>query len=64
MANEFYTVKELADLLKLKKLAVYRMIENGEIPHYRVGKGQRIRIRKEDVETYLQQQKVIGKPEG
>ncbi|HUW65874.1 MAG TPA: helix-turn-helix domain-containing protein [Spirochaetia bacterium] len=36
------TVTEVARYLKLSKVMVYRMIEDGRIPHYRFGRAVRI----------------------
>lgn len=49
--GKLLTVEEVADYLRLSNLTVRRMIERGEIPAVRIGKG--IRIREEDVEASL-----------
>lgn len=38
----FVTVAEVADLMRVSKMTVYRMIHSGEIPAVRVGKSFRV----------------------
>ena len=45
------TVNEVADLLRVSRMTVYRMIKTGEMPAVRVGRSYR--LREEDVHTYL-----------
>ena len=45
------TVNEVADLLRVSRMTVYRLIKNGELPALRVGRSYR--LREEDVHTYL-----------
>ena len=45
------TVNEVADLLRVSRMTVYRMIKTGEMPAVRVGRNYR--LRSEDVDTYL-----------
>ena len=45
------TVNEVADLLRVSRMTVYRMIKTGEMPAVRVGRSYR--LRSEDVDTYL-----------
>ena len=39
---EYLTVKEIANLLNVKPNCIYRMLNNGEIPFYKVGGVKRI----------------------
>lgn len=48
---EFLTVEEVANLLRVTKMTVYRTIDRGEIPYYRLGRLKR--FRRSDVEDYL-----------
>ena len=41
-APSFVTVAEVADLMRVSKMTVYRMIDRGELPAIRVGKSFRI----------------------
>ena len=45
------TVNEVADLLRVSRMTVYRLIKQGDMPSLRVGRGYR--LREEDVHTYL-----------
>jgi excisionase family DNA binding protein len=47
------TVNEVADLLRVSRMTVYRLIKNGEMPALRVGRSYR--LREEDVHTYLRE---------
>ena len=45
------TVNEVAALMRVSKMTVYRLVQQGELPAVRVGRGYR--IREEDVHRYL-----------
>jgi excisionase family DNA binding protein len=49
---QFATVNEVAELMRVSKMTVYRLINQGELPAVRIGRG--FRIREEDVHTYLE----------
>jgi excisionase family DNA binding protein len=49
----FATVPEVAALLRVSRMTVYRLIRQGDLPAVRVGRGYR--IREEDVDRYLQE---------
>ncbi len=51
------TVDEVAKLLKLSKITIYRLIKTGEIPAYKVGASWR--INKEDLENYIESKKKL-----
>jgi excisionase family DNA binding protein len=48
---QFVTVNEVAQLMRVSKMTVYRLIRHGDLPAVRVGRGYR--IREEDVHRYL-----------
>ena len=50
-SSEFMTVSEVADLMRVSSMTVYRLIKAGEIRAARVGKSYR--IRENDVDQYL-----------
>lgn len=50
------TAVEVAEILKITKNTVYELVKRGELPGYKVGK--KLRIDKEDVENYINSQKV------
>jgi excisionase family DNA binding protein len=45
------TATEVADLMRVSRMTVYRLIKTGEMPSIRVGRGYR--FREEDVQDYL-----------
>jgi len=45
------TVNEVADLLRVSRMTVYRLIKTGEMSAIRVGRNYR--LREEDVHSYL-----------
>ena len=47
----FLTVAEVAGLLRVSTMTVYRIIKSGELPAVRVGRS--FRVRDVDVDTYL-----------
>jgi excisionase family DNA binding protein len=49
----FYTVTDLARLLQLKPMTIYRMVKAGTLPYYLLGRG--MRFRREEVEAFLQE---------
>ena len=48
----FATVEEVADLMRVSRTTVYRMIREGELPAVRLGRGYR--LREDAVHRYLQ----------
>ena len=49
--KEFYTVRDLAKLLLVTEMTVYRMIRRGDLPYYNIGRSKR--FRRDDVEAFL-----------
>ncbi|PZS19295.1 MAG: hypothetical protein DLM54_07270 [Acidimicrobiales bacterium] len=47
----FLTVTEVADVLRVSNMTVYRLINAGQLPAVRVGKSYR--LREDDVDKYL-----------
>ena len=47
----FLTVQEVADLMRVSSMTVYRLIKSGELPAVRVGRS--FRVSEGDVDTYL-----------
>lgn len=46
------TVREVADLMRVSNMTVYRLIRGGEFPATRVGRSYR--VWEQDVDSYLQ----------
>jgi excisionase family DNA binding protein len=49
---EFYTVGQLAELLQLTPMTIYRMVSRGELACHAIGRIKR--FRRGDVEAFLQ----------
>ena len=54
-AEQYYTIKEVAKLLKVAYLTVYRWIQSGKLVAYKAGK--QYRIEKTDLSKFMQMQK-------
>lgn len=54
------TVSEVADVLRVSGMTVYRLIHRGELVALRIGSNYRIRER--DLETYLESTRVQTEP--
>ncbi len=50
-APKFLTVAEVAGMMRVSKMTVYRLVHNGELPAVRVGRS--FRVLEEDVDEYL-----------
>ena len=60
MDDELLTIKEVASLLKTSEVTIYRLMRQGELPCIKKGK-RFTRIRKTDLEAFLQRHTVIGR---
>ena len=49
----FYTVAEVAKVMRVSKMTVYRLVHNGELPAVQVGRS--FRIPEQAVHAYLQE---------
>ena len=47
----FLTVAEVAAIMRVSKMTVYRLVHNAELPAVRVGRS--FRVREDDVDEYL-----------
>lgn len=54
--DSLLTVKQLANWLNVSLASAYRLTESGQLPSFRIRRS--IRVRKQDVETYLAKQRV------
>ncbi len=52
MINEqYYTIEEVARMLKVAYLTVYRWIQSGKLEAYKAGK--QYRVKKEDLDSFV-----------
>jgi excisionase family DNA binding protein len=49
--SKFLTVAEVAAMMRVSKMTVYRLVHSGELPAVRVGRS--FRVVEEDVNEYL-----------
>lgn len=49
--EEFYTIEEIAQNLKVTKMTIYRYIKAGKLKAYKLWK--EIRVKKEDYESFI-----------
>ena len=49
--SKFLTVAEVAAMMRVSKMTVYRLVHNGEVPAVRVGRS--FRVLETDVDEYL-----------
>ena len=52
LPQEFYTVKELAKLLRVTEMTVYRLVKRAELAAYHIGRA--MRFRRDDIEAFLE----------
>lgn len=48
---KFLTIAEVASVMRVSKMTVYRLVHGGELPAVRVGRS--FRVREDDVNDYL-----------
>lgn len=48
---KFLTIAEVASVMRVSKMTVYRLVHGGELPAVRVGRS--FRVREHDVNEYL-----------
>ncbi len=56
MGNDILTLKEVAEYLKLAEKTAYRLAAEGKLPGFKVGGSWR--FKREDVEKWIEEQKV------
>ncbi|MGH2768837.1 MAG: helix-turn-helix domain-containing protein [Actinomycetota bacterium] len=56
LGDQLLTVSEVAALVRVSNMTVYRLIKSGQLPAIRVGKNYR--IRESDMDRYLAERSV------
>ena len=59
--KEFYTVKELAQMLQVTDMTIYRMVHRGELACHNIGRAKR--FRRDDVEVFLKRCRIDERDE-
>lgn len=59
LTKDFYTVNEIAKILQVAPLTIYRLTDKGHLQAYRVGRA--LRISREDLQAYLTKVKTRGR---
>jgi excisionase family DNA binding protein len=59
MNDQILTLKEVAAYLKLAEKTAYKLAAEGKLPGFKVGGSWR--FKREDVENWIDEQKMIGK---
>jgi len=59
MTDEILTLKEVAEYLKLAEKTAYRLAAEGKLPGFKVGGSWR--FRKEDIESWIAEQKAASR---
>lgn len=60
--NSILTVKEVADYLQLTERTLYRLVQDGILPGFRVGGSWRFRLR--DIDAWIEEQKTSARRAG
>ena len=56
--SRYVTVAEVADLLRVSNMTVYRLVQAGQLPAVRVGRSYR--LREEDVDRFIAGQYTVA----
>ena len=59
--NELFTIREVAEILKISVSSVYRYVETGRFPHIKIGTN--IRFSQEHIAAFLAENPAKTKPE-
>lgn len=57
----YLTVEEVAELMRVSKMTVYRLLHSGELPGIRVGRS--FRVPREALDTFLRSSATVPQPE-
>lgn len=56
MNEEFYTLHEVADLLKISYMTVFRWVKAGKLEAYQIGK--QYRVKQSTIDAFIEKKKV------
>lgn len=60
--KDFYTAEDLAKILQVTKVTIYRLMDQGELPYHQLGKLKR--VRRADFEEFLAKSRRGGEGHG
>ena len=60
MGGEILTIKEVAKYLKVTERTLYRLVQDGQIPAFKVGASWR--FKRTDIDTWIEAQKISTMP--
>lgn len=52
------TLRDVAESMKVSETTVRRWVRAGSLPAYKVGKRGQLRVREEDLEAFLEKQRI------
>ena len=58
MTKELLSVGDLSEYLNIKKSTIYRLVENGHLPHYKIGR--LVRCKRSDVDAWIEKHRREG----
>ena len=58
---KLYTLREVADALQVSEKTIRRLVNRGDLVGFKVGDRGQVRVRSEDLEAYLERQRVQAK---
>ena len=58
---KFLTIAEVASVMRVSKMTVYRLVHNGELPAVRVGRS--FRVPQDALDAYLRSSSTVPLPE-
>ncbi len=51
LTQEWFTVEEAAEYLRLSKRTIYKLVKDGRLSAYRIGQERHLRFRREDLDN-------------
>jgi len=62
MTDKLLTLNDLSEYLNISRRTVYRLLEGTQLPAYRIG--GHLRFKRNDVDEWLEHQKLVDKKTG
>lgn len=58
-SKEIFTIKEIADYLEVHPMTIYKYVQKGKIPAFKIGASWR--IRKDSIDKWMRDNELKGK---